>query len=201
MNEYQKRIAKRAEEIKAADKELAKQRLAARRSELAAVKKAGKRDADLEVLIGEASAAYNRGAYMTAAGLLSDETLAYQRSLDGGRGHATEELLGGLRVGGRPDGQVRQGGARAQARARARAAHGAGGRPSLVAVARRRVARGLRPRAPGLRRQRGVVMAESAEQEIARLAREDEKRQAAEREAARAKAQAEAEAEDRRRGR
>lgn len=81
MNEYQERIARKAELIKAADKALAKERLAARRAELAAVKKAGKRDADLEVLIGEASAAYNRGAYMTAAGLLSDETLAYQRSL------------------------------------------------------------------------------------------------------------------------
>jgi len=41
---------------------------------------------------------------------------------------------------------------------------------------------------------------ESVEQEIARLAREDQQRQAAEREAQRAKAQAEAQAEDRRRG-
>jgi len=81
MNEYQERIAKKAAEMTAREKREAKARLAARRSELAAVKKAGKRDADLELLIGEASAAYDRHAYRLAVSLLSDETLAYQRSL------------------------------------------------------------------------------------------------------------------------
>lgn len=59
------------------EQEKARAALAARRVELAKAPK----DADLAVLVSEAGAAYNRGAYWTALNLLSDETLAYQRSL------------------------------------------------------------------------------------------------------------------------
>lgn len=72
-----KDLDKAAAELRQSEQAQAKERLAARRAELAEAPA----DADLAVLVGEAGAAYDRGAYWTAIGLLSDETLAYQRSL------------------------------------------------------------------------------------------------------------------------
>jgi len=80
MHRYEDLTAEAAA-LRERERKQAKERLAARRAELAQLKKDGKRDADLELLLGEAADAYDRGAYWTAVNLLSDETLAHQRGL------------------------------------------------------------------------------------------------------------------------
>ena len=70
-----------AAKLRASEREKAKDLIAQRRAELAALEAQGKRDEVLETQLGEAQYDYDRGASWSAIGRVSDEGIAYARTI------------------------------------------------------------------------------------------------------------------------